>query len=294
MGTSGAYGGSNNQPWRDVHDAFGGMPPGPGAGGPGDGDGDGGDGDGDGDEGDSAAGLANAIANALGSDDAGVSAPAPASPHALGSLIARGSGGGGGGGGGGVARSGGLRGESGGTGRSGTGSGRSIARNAARGGAAIGGAYALRAGDATALAGLGLDLDHLRTLSPRAQCARILDAVLGEGGHPDEAALRAAAVEQMKAVLSDPAAPPPAEGDALRTFIASYVFQLALVELRSGLERKDIDVPEAARREGQLLRYLKKRVEQLRVPARGRLPIQQFAQHADRLVREMLNMLRRR
>lgn len=291
MGTSGAYGGSNTQPWRDAHDAFEGMPPGPGLGGPGDGDdGDAGDGDGE----DSAAGLAGAIADALGRDDAGVSAPAQASPYALGSLIARGpGGGGGGGGGGGVVRSGGLRGESGGTGRSGTGSGRSIGRGAARGGAAIGGAYALRAGDATALADLGLDLDHLRTLSRRAQCARILDAVLGEGGHPDEAALRAAAVEQMKAVLSEPTAPP-AEGDALRGFIASYVFQLALVELRSGLERKDINVPEAARREGQLLRYLKKRVEQLKVPARGRLRIQEFAQHADRLVREMLNMLRGR
>jgi len=290
MGTSGAYGGSNTQPWRDVHDAFGEMPPGPGPGDAGDGDGDGADGD----SGDSAAGLAGAISNALGSDDGGVSAPAPASPYALGSLIARGPGGGGGGGGGGASRPGGLRGESGGTGRSGGGSSRSIGRSAARGGAAIGGAYALRAGDATALADLGLDLDHLRTLSPRAQCARILDAVLGEGGHPDEAALRAAAVEQMKAVLSEPTAPPPAEGDALRAFIASYVFQLALVELRSGLERKDIDVPEAALREGQLLRYLKKRVEQLSVPARGRMPIQQFAQHADRLVREMLKMLRDR
>lgn len=298
MGTAGVYGGTNTQPWRDVHDAFNEMPSGPGNPPPtppnpptpptpprppdeGSDTGYGGDQD-------PAANLGRALANALAAGDAGVTATGPPSPYTIGSLIGRNRGGGGGGGG--ATGPGALRGQSGAAGRSGNGSRRSLGRSAARGGVVIGGAYALRAGDAAALAALGLDLNTLKALSPRAQCARILDAVLGEGGHPDEAALRAAAVAQVKAILTDPN--PPAEGDALRGFIASYVYQLGLLELRSGLAAGTVDAATATNRESGLRHYLHKRVQHMTFPARGRFSLVDFAAHADGLIRDMLRMLR--
>ncbi len=87
---------------------------------------------------------------------------------------------------------------------------------------------------------------------------------------------------------------PPEESDALRGFIAAFVFQMALVELRSQLASGDLDVTEATRKEGRLRRYLETRVRQLTVPVTGRLSIAEFGSHADRLVREVIGLLRAR
>jgi hypothetical protein len=280
MGTSGAYGGSGNQAWNNARELLDDLPV-PAS------DGGGADGDDEDDADGALAGLAGALADALAGDDATLRTP-PAPFTVAGLLPRRGSGGAGGGG----AGRGGIRGEGGGAGRTGGGSRRSVARSAARGGAAIGGAYALRAGDRAALAELGLDLDELRGLGPRMQCARILDAVLGEAGHPDETALKIAAAEQLKAIITMDT--PPSEADALRGFIAAFVFQMGLVELRADLAKDLIDSATATRKEGRLRRYLEKRASQLNVPTTGRMSIANFSTHADRLVREAIGLLRAR
>ncbi len=283
MGTSGAYGGSGRQAWNDARQLLDDLPLPPGS-----------DGNGEGDDSDESpdgsdaqvAGLAGALADALSGDDTTLrNAPAPLT---LGSLLPhRGAGRGGGGGGGGA-----ISGESNGSGRTGGGSSRSVTRSAARGGATIGGAFALRSGNREALAEIGLDLDELRSLGPRSRCARILDAVLGEGGHPDEMALRTAAAEQLKAIITMDT--PPTEAEALRGFVAAFVFQMALVELRSDLAKGVIDSATSARKEGRLRRYIRQRVSQLAVPAVGTLSIADFSAQADRLVREAIALLRAR
>ena len=288
MGTSGAYGGSGNQAWNSARQLLDDLPlPASSDGGDGSGDGGGDDADDDG----ALAGLAGALADALAGDDTTLGSPP--SPFPLtGLLPRRGPGGVVGGGGGGGAPGGAIRGESGGTGRTGGGSRRFVARSADRGGAAIGGAYALRSGNREALAEIGLDLDELRGMGPRAQCARILDAVLGEAGHPDEMALRTAAAEQLKAIITMPA--PPTEADALRGFIAAFVFQMGLVELRADLAKGLIDSATATRKEGRLRRYLNQRAAALTVPTTGTMSIAEFSAHADRLIREAIALLRAR
>ena len=280
MGTSGAYGGSGRQSWGNVRTLFdalsedvNGTDGAPDQAVPSDSDAD------------ALGDLAEALGDALAGDDSTLTDPP--TPVSLGNLLppSRGSGGTGGGGAGGA-----IRGTSASSGRVGAGSRRSMTRAAARGGAAIGGAFALRAGDRDGLAELGLDLDELRGLGPRAQSARILDAVLGEGGHPDETALRAAAAEQLKAIVIQEA--PLSEADALRAFIAAFVFQMALVELRAELAKGVIDTQHAAKKEGRLKRYIKQRVSTLDVATDGHWRIADFSTQAGRLVSEAIALLR--
>jgi hypothetical protein len=290
MGTAGAYGGTGGRPWRDVRDLFDDLASSHGGGG---GDSDSGDRDDveyqdGGPLSDDLSAIGNALAIALSTDDPALDGPPSGLP--IGSLLPVRRERGGGGGGGVIGGS--LRGESSATGRTGQGSTRSVARSAARGGVAIGGAYALRFGDRSALAELGLDLEELRSLGPRSQCARILDAVLGEAGHPDETALRAAAAEQLKAIVM--LETPPSEADALREFVAAYVFQMGLIELRSDLASGAIDVSAASRTEKRIRRYIRTRVMQLDVPAGGSMRIADISAHAERLVGEAIGLLRAR
>jgi hypothetical protein len=285
MGTSGAYGGSTRQDWTSAHDQLADLPAGTdGApGGPG------------GEEDRPVADLWSTIGDALVGEDPILDGPAPTEDaYPLPELLPRrpaGRGSGGGGGRGGAVRRGGpVRAETGSGGRRGSGSSRSIRRGAARGGAALGAAYALRQGDAPALADVGLDLDELRTLSPTRQCMRILDAVLGEGGHPDEHALRRATAAAIKEVLQS--SQPPDEIDALRGLIENFVFQIALVELQSELTSGEVSPPDAARRESRMRRWIRRRVRLVQFPVQGRLPIARFREAAARLCQEAVRILR--
>jgi len=285
MGTAGAYGGTGGKPWKDVRDLFDGLASGEGSGA---GDGDGSDADdSESPPSEDLAALGSALATALTADDPALNGTAPASSVASLLPVRRVRGGGGGGGAGGGTR---MRGDSSAAGRSGGRSSRSIARGAARGGIAIGGAYALRAGDRAGLAELGLDLEELRQLGPRSQCARILDAVLGEAGHPDETVLRAAAAEQLKAIVMQET--PPSEADALREFVTAYVFQMGLVELRSDLASGAIDVSAASRAEKRILGYIRQRARQIGIPSAGTMRIADLSAQAERLVREVIGLLR--
>ena len=158
MGTAGAYGGTGGKPWKNVRDLFDDLSSG------GSGDGNGSDADySESSSSDDLAALGSALATALASDDPALNGTASA--FAVASLLpVRRARGGGGAGGAGAAGGTSPRGDSSPAGRSGGWSSRSIVRSAARGGVAIGGAYALRAGDRDGLAELGLDLDELRQL----------------------------------------------------------------------------------------------------------------------------------
>jgi hypothetical protein len=287
MGTSDAYGGSSAGRWQTARDGFAdlgtetvasptGQP------------------DGDrpsaplGDTAppsDDAAVAAAALAAALLGDDPDTRRPSVTFP--VSTLLPRRSGGGRDGGGGGGGDRAGSRSAA---GRAGTGSRRGVVRGAARGAAAIGGAYALRAGDAAGLRDLDLDLDELAALPPRTQCARILDAVLGDAGHPDDHALRRATAEHLKNILL--AATPPPPEDTIRGFLAEWIFQLGLVELRAQAAAGRLIPQQAARAERRLRDWLVRRIRGVRLPRFGRLSVQAFSDIAGKVTAETLRLVR--
>ncbi|GHF01324.1 hypothetical protein E5082_10490 [Streptomyces griseoluteus] len=273
MGTSGSYGGSGSAEWSAAHDAFDALP---------------GIGTGPADTLDLPDGqqflddVVQALATALSKDDAD-HGTVPAGGYPLSGLIApaRGSGGGGGGGGAGGAA---------GPGRIGGGSQRQVLKGSSRGAAALAGAYALRNGDAAQLRELGLDFLELSSLPRRTQISRILQAVLGDAGHPDEAALRRATVKHVKEVLL--AAEPPTPEDSLRGLVAEWIYELGLVELQSQKASDNLTPEEAVRKQGWLRSWLQRRVRHISVPDTRRMTVKEFTATAARVTREALRILR--
>jgi hypothetical protein len=167
-----------------------------------------------------------------------------------------------------------------------------VTRSAARGGTALGAAYAVRSGDAGYLEELGLDLTRLQSLSPIRQCAEILDAVLGEGAHPDELALRKASLEALKDVLTK--GDPPDEAVSLRAFVVSYVFELSLVELQRQVNEGALSPDGVARKERTIRTYLEKRVQNLPIPGGGVIQPRDLRTRAAELTKEVIKLLRAR
>ncbi|MFJ8637215.1 hypothetical protein [Streptomyces sp. NPDC093568] len=276
MGTSGSYGGSGTADWHEAHDAFdalsGAAPSGTGPG----------------DIPDPAEGqqqlldnVLSALSTALQKDDADHGTPS-GTGYPLSALLVSPRGGGGGSGGRTQAPA----------GRAGAGSRRQVLKGSARGAAAVAGAYALRSGDAARLQELGLDLAELRGLGPRAQISRILQAVLGDAGHPDEAALRKAATRWVKAVLLDPEPPAPQEG--LRGLVVEWIYELSLVELGSQKAQGNLTAQEAIRKQRWLRSWLERRLKRLAIPDTRRMTVQQFSATAAKVTGEALRMLRAR
>ncbi|MFE1913075.1 hypothetical protein [Streptomyces anandii] len=273
MGTSGSYGGSGSAEWSAAHDAFDALP---------------GVGTGPADTLDLPDGqqflddVVQALATALSKDDAD-HGTVPAGGYPLSALIAtaRGSGGGGGGGGAGGAA---------GPGRIGGGSQRQVLKGSSRGAAALAGAYALRNGDAAQLRELGLDFRELSSLPRRTQISRILQAVLGDAGHPDEAALRRATVKHVKDVLL--AVEPPTPEDSLRGLVAEWIYELGLVEFQSQKASDNLTPEEAVRKQGWLRSWLQRRVRHISVPDTRRMTVKEFTATAARVTREALRILR--
>lgn len=280
MGTSGSYGGSTKKVWKDARQQVLDLPSD---------DGGGGQNDGQEPSDKPLEDLWEKIADGLDSDDPTLHEPttdeAKITLPVLMPWLSRpagGSGGGAGGGGGGQVRTGG--------GRQGTGSRRQVTRGAARGGAALGAAYAVRSGDAAYLEDLGLDLTRLRGLSPTRQCGEILDAVLGEGSHPDELALRKASLEALKHVLATD--DPPEEATTLRSFVVSYVFELSLVELQKQVNEGALSPADVAQKERTIRRYLEKRVQTLPIPGGGVVQPSDLRSRAAQLTKEVIKLLR--
>ena len=284
MGTNAAYGGSGAAPWETVRDEWMAL----------DTTSSGGSADSDTstDTGEDqtvpspADSLIEAIAQALIAEDAAAARPqVPTVP--LSQVLPRrgGSSGGGegGGGGGGGSRSG--------CGSSGT--GRQITSQAARVGSAIGAAAAYRDRDAEALAGFGLTLQELDALSPRQRCARILDVAIGEAGHPDEQAMRHAALEQMKAILNTPADAPTVSGlEAIRGFISELVVRIGIIELRDQYLAQELTPQQAATREASLRTFVRAKTRGLSLAKYGMVSTSDMHQVARQMSADVLRLLR--
>jgi hypothetical protein len=218
MGTSGAYGGSAGRDWQAARDSVADLVANPTAG-------------------DQQADLLSQVADALDWDADAPSPPAtgedqpapddaaPPEPRPFGRLVrprggvADGPGVGGGGGG---------AGPGGGGGAGTAGGGRRSRQRAARvGGAVLAAGLAVRAGDSGTLDALGLSLADLRTLGPLAQCARILNALVGSGADIDEAEMRSASSTALIVVLTENLSP----AAAVRVFIVEYVMEISVTEL---------------------------------------------------------------
>lgn len=271
MGTSGSWGGSNRQSWQHARELFnvavgaqgdGGIPK-----------------------------LVQAIVDALIDEDPAALWPAtPAATLPLnlpGPVRVKGSGGGSGGGGGG-ARSGAR---AAGSGRAGGGSRRRVSGGASRGGLALGGGYALRRGDAETLLELGLDLAELEAMSPREQRLTLLNATLGDANHPDEFALRRAADEFLKQILTAGQVPKPVE--LLRDFVAKLIHNLGIVELMRQIDTGAVDARAAARKEKRIGDWIRTRLRRETFDVKGALlSIREFQAVAARLAATALTILR--
>lgn len=284
MGTSGSYGGSSSSAWSQARQRLAAVDPNPAeqtpaaAGEPGlepePGDAGGGAaGAADND----AAVAAAAIASALMRDEPALRAPRPPS-YSMPDLLPRQRGGGGG------RRQGVTRA----AGRMGTHSRRRTTRNIQRGAAAIAAGYALRNRDRDGLHDLGLDLEELEGLGPRQQCDRILRAVLGDEGHPDEHALRRAALEQVKTMIMN--SEPPSVQDVIKDFIANFVMEQGLVELRAQ-RSAGLDPAEVAAKEGRVRRWIRARVRHIRVPGVGRMSVRQIIDTAASIAQAAMRLI---
>jgi hypothetical protein len=280
MGTSGAYGGSDSNGWVSARDAVTAIPADVGASGtttPGGGE----------VFDDAVAGAAAAIAAAMVAEEPGLGwAP---SDYPISNLLPwRRIAGGRGGGGGGAAGGSRTRGASRTGGRTGGSSRRNMVAGAQRGGLALGAAYALRNRDGAGLAAVGLDLAALEALPPAGRVSRILDAILGPATHPDEQVLRAASVEQVKAIVMGEV--PPRIADAIRAFVENYVWKMGMLELRAqypgGLPAADV----LLKRERELKNYIRARMRSVTVPAT--IAAANLQAEAGRVLRDVLRVLR--
>jgi hypothetical protein len=160
-----------------------------------------------------------------------------------------------------------------------------------RGGLALGSAYALRRGDAAALGELGLNLGELQAMSPRQQRMALLNATIGAASHPDDVALRRAADEFLKQVLTADTTEPEPIG-LIRDFVASYIFNVSLVEIAKQLDEGQIDQAEALLREREIRDWTRARLRREDFGIDGPLvSLRDFQQTAARLAATALTIL---
>ncbi len=288
MGTSGAWGGSQTERWREARELLDQVedlgPPGPPDPQPRP------EADPAADPPPAADALLDAIAAGLAGDDPAAADPAGRPLPSLAALLGpRRTGGTGGSGGSGGAGGGAAPGGGGGGG----GRRRQLGRAAQRGGVAIGAAYALRRGDVAALADVGLNLAELQAMSPRAQRMALLDAILGAPNHPDDVAARRAADEQLREILTAPSGADPDPLDLVRGFVGKLIHQVAVVELVDQLDRSAADPAAALRKERRLGEWIRARLARERFGATGALvALADFQRIAARLLATALSILR--
>lgn len=146
-------------------------------------------------------------------------------------------------------------------------------------------------GDAGALRELGLDLEHLRALSPRDQQQLILDQILGAPGHPDDEALRRAAHASLKAMAADPDMSQDAQIDHL---LGSYVYEQALVELTSQHANRELSREAVTKLERRLKPYIFKKAKHAVTGSKRYLSPALFIEKATSLIETVFNVMRSR
>ncbi len=239
MGTSGSYGGSGKSDWRKARDAarrtFGG----------------GGGGDGPGEDGSPPPPLGDRpdflellhrIGDGLRADDPELRRPGGPAAVPLDRVLAAGPA---------IA---GLPflGHAGGRGRTRE---RPVVAGARRTGAALGGGFAVRAGDGSALAELGLDLAELSDLSPRDQTQRIIDRVFGASADENEQAFREAAAIILLRLLESPDGIPDYQA-VICDAATEVVYRRALVEIHAQVIAGALSADEVGDRERQIREYI--------------------------------------
>lgn len=162
-------------------------------------------------------------------------------------------------------------------------------RGAAKAAVAIRAAYNLKSGDAQRLQEVGLDLARLRSLNPTQQCAMIAETVLGDANTPDDAALKRATIEHLKEILL--AEQPMSIEDTIRNFIADWVFQLGLIELKAANNELQLPTTQLTAKERQIKNWLRVKARSIQVDGLGALSARKLANAAARLVDQTLEMV---
>jgi hypothetical protein len=130
-----------------------------------------------------------------------------------------------------------------------------LAGSAARGAAAVAGASAYLARDAQGLAELGLDMAALDALpDDTARCEAIAQELLGVPVHPEDAALKAAAMETMLQAME--AAEDPDAERLVEMFTGNLTYEYALIELTSEHRKDPVPPVEAAKMEQEIKDYI--------------------------------------
>lgn len=177
-------------------------------------------------------------------------------------------------------------------GRAGTRSSRQVITGAGRGGATLDAAYALRAGDGAGLADYGLSLAELDGLGPRGQAIKIVTLILGDDGHPDEAALRQAATQQVKRILAEGTEVPPVQ--AVRGLVGELIFRLGLTELKNQINAGTLDGKQAVTRERSLRSWIAAKLRALPIGTSGQVTRSELHQATADLAHKALRIMRAR
>lgn len=174
----------------------------------------------------------------------------------------------------------------GGTGRPG------LVGSAARGAAAVGGASAYRARDAQGLAELGLDMAALDALpNDTARCEAIAQQLLGVPVHPEDAALKSAAIETMLEAME--AAEEPDAERLVEMFTGNLTYEYALIELTSEHRKDPVSPAEAAKMEEEIKEYIVSDISNPVGKPVGKLSKQGLIDKAASLAQDVLNIFRR-
>lgn len=117
--------------------------------------------------------------------------------------------------------------------------------------------------------------------------------MIGDDGHPDDRAIRRAATEQVKKIVTGDSEPPTAT-EAIKGFVSAYIFQLGLVELQDQITNGTLDGNEAVTRERMLRGWIDAKVRGLEFDGRPALSANSLHQAAADLAQRAIRVLRAR
>lgn len=164
--------------------------------------------------------------------------------------------------------------------------------SAARGAAAVAGASAYRARDAQGLAELGLDQAALDALpDDMARCEAIAHELLGVPAHPEDAALKSAAMETMLQAME--AREEPDTERLVELFTGNLTYEFVLIELTSEHRKDPVPPAEAAEIEGQIKGYIANDISNPVEKPVGKLSKQGLIDKAASLAQDVLGIFRR-
>lgn len=164
--------------------------------------------------------------------------------------------------------------------------------SAARGAAAVAGASAYRARDAQGLAELGLDMAALDALpDDTARCEAIAQELLGVPAHPEDAALKSAAMETMLQAMEAPEEPNAER--LVEMFTGNLTYEFALIELTSEHRKDPVSPAEAAKKEQEIKEYITSDISHPVDKPVGRLSKQGLIDKAASLAQDVLSIFRR-